>query len=74
MNPKNIKERVTTYIDMDILMKIRKEAKEVGMGYQTLLNSYLRESVMNKFETVTPTAMIKKLEHDLRKLKKAIGE
>jgi hypothetical protein len=42
-DPKNVKERVTCFIDMDVVDWLRASAKEIGIGYQTLLNMKLRE-------------------------------
>jgi hypothetical protein len=41
--PGNVKERVTTLIDFDVLKWLRGEADKIGVGYQTLLNMKLRE-------------------------------
>ena len=46
-DPRNVKERVTCLIDEDVVNWLRKDAAVVGVGYQTLLNMKLRES-MNK--------------------------
>jgi uncharacterized protein (DUF4415 family) len=42
---KNHKVRVTTFIDGDVLSWLKQEAMKVGKGYQTLLNTKLRESM-----------------------------
>ena len=39
---KNVKVRITTYIDEDILLALKKLAKQCGDKYQSLLNSILR--------------------------------
>ena len=39
---KNVKVRITTYIDEDILLALKKLAKQRGDKYQSLLNSILR--------------------------------
>lgn len=41
---KNVKERITIYIDQDILDAARMKAGEMNMGYQTLLNLELRKN------------------------------
>ncbi len=56
--PENIKVRITTYIDKDILDKLREEAAESGKKYQSLLNEKLRETV---FEEKSIKASIKDL-------------
>ena len=40
--PRNVKVRVTTLIDEDILIKLKAYAKKHGGKYQTVLNSLLR--------------------------------
>lgn len=41
-DPKNVKIRVTTLIDEDVLMMLKAYAKKRGGKYQTVLNSLLR--------------------------------
>lgn len=43
--PRNVKVRVTTLIDEDVLLALKAIAKERGHKYQTLLNSMLRSQV-----------------------------
>jgi hypothetical protein len=45
--PKNIKMRITTFVDLDIVDWLRKSAKKTGGGYQTLLNQILRSAMEN---------------------------
>ena len=40
---KNIKERITIFIDQDVLDKFRARAKKESTKYQTLINHALRE-------------------------------
>ncbi len=40
--PKNVKVRVTTLIDEDVLIKLKDFAKRRGDKYQSVLNSLLR--------------------------------
>lgn len=40
--PRNVKVRITTFIDQDILIDLRKISKTKGQKYQTLLNQILR--------------------------------
>ena len=49
----NLKVRITTFIDSDILNVLRSEAKKTGRKYQSILNSTLRNSLIsqNNFET-----------------------
>ena len=46
--PRNIKVRVTTMIDEDVLTQLKKIAKLRGLKYQTLLNQILRAFVEQK--------------------------
>ena len=39
---KNVKVRITTFIDEDILLMLKSYAKKNGSRYQTVLNSLLR--------------------------------
>jgi hypothetical protein len=48
--PKNVKERITTMIDEDIIDWLKGEAAKNKTGYQTLLNSILREAKDGKAE------------------------
>lgn len=45
-NSENIKVRITTYIDLDILEALKLEAKKTRQKYQTILNTKLRESII----------------------------
>lgn len=49
-----IKIRVTTFIDLDIIEKLKEEAKSTGRKYQTLLNEKLRQYVLEN-ETIHTT-------------------
>jgi len=40
--PKQVKVRITTFIDEDILLKLKSYAKQSGTKYQTALNALLR--------------------------------
>jgi len=43
--PQNVKVRITTFVDQDILDKLKEIAEEKKVKYQTLLNSVLRSFV-----------------------------
>lgn len=43
--PKNVKERITIFIDQDILDEFRSKAKNTKKKYQTLINDTLREAI-----------------------------
>ena len=51
---KNTKVRITTFIDIDVLEQLKKEAATSGKKYQTLLNEKLREIVLEE-ETIKST-------------------
>ncbi|MBN8554207.1 MAG: BrnA antitoxin family protein [Deltaproteobacteria bacterium] len=42
-DPKNVKERITIFIDQDILDFFKARAKKIGSKYQTLINQALKE-------------------------------
>ena len=41
-DPKNVKVRITTFVDEDVLNLLKEYAKKRGAKYQTVLNSLLR--------------------------------
>jgi uncharacterized protein (DUF4415 family) len=43
VRPENVKIRVNMFMDLDVVEHFRKQAKEKGLGYQTLINQALRE-------------------------------
>lgn len=45
---KNVKIRITTFIDLDILEKLKEEASLSGKKYQTLLNDKLRQVLFDE--------------------------
>lgn len=45
---KNTKVRITTFIDLDIIEKLKEEAANSGKKYQTLLNEKLREVLLEE--------------------------
>ena len=49
-NPKETKFRVSMFIDLDILEKIRECAKSKGLPYQTYINQYLRQTHLEDAE------------------------
>jgi uncharacterized protein (DUF4415 family) len=69
-NPENVKVRITTYIDLDILEALKLEAKKTRQKYQTLLNTKLRESISNEKTIYSSLNSIEerlgKVEHILR--------
>ena len=45
--PENIKTNITIRVSMDLLNLYRKEAEKLGIGYQTLMQMKLKESIDN---------------------------
>jgi phosphopantothenoylcysteine synthetase/decarboxylase len=41
-DPKNVKVRITTFVDEDVLILLKEYAKKRGAKYQTVLNALLR--------------------------------
>ncbi len=63
--PHNVKVRITTMIDMNVLEGLKDHAKKRGLKYQTLINNILREFVDDKTQIST---LPKKLEAQVRKI------
>ncbi len=55
-----VKVRITTFLDLDVVEKLKVDAKNLGMGYQTFLNSFLRESLLNEPGVLTRLKRIEK--------------
>ncbi len=47
-NSANVKVRITTYIDIDVLEALKVEAKKTKQKYQSVLNKKLRESLIDE--------------------------
>lgn len=67
-NSSETKVRITTFLDEDLLIKIKEEAKAQGKKYQSLLNERLREVFMGEEGLET---RLKKLEEEVFKKKMA---
>lgn len=63
--PHNVKVRITTMVDMDVLTGLKEHAEKRNMKYQTLVNQILREFVDDKTQIIT---LPKKLEAQVRKI------
>lgn len=50
---KNVKQRITTYIDKDVLEGLKAMAEKSGEGYQTLMNKILRQFVTSEGKLLT---------------------
>jgi len=48
LKPENIKARITIYVDLDVLKKLKTMAAKQRVGYQTLLNQKLRSAVLDE--------------------------
>ncbi|MCH2533061.1 MAG: BrnA antitoxin family protein [Bdellovibrionales bacterium] len=48
--PKNMKQRVTIFLDADIVDYFKQKAKLEGNKYQTLINNHLRKATYNQYE------------------------
>ena len=48
LDPKNIKARVSMYVDQDVLDEIKRQAKGQGIKYQTFLNASLRQMFLSQ--------------------------
>ena len=48
ITPEEIKVRITTFIDSDILQALKAQGKELSVGYQTFLNTFLRETLLKR--------------------------
>lgn len=70
---KHTKVRITTFLDYDILQKLKKDAKSMGVGYQTLLNQKLRELVLGESASTVEDSM-KEILKRLKKLEKTVGK
>ncbi len=58
--PEEIKVRITTFMDSDILQVLKAQAKELGVGYQTFLNTFLRETLLKEPGVITRLKRIEK--------------
>ena len=45
---KNVKVKITTFVDLDVIEELKVQASKEGEKYQTLLNKYLRACVFKK--------------------------
>ena len=67
---KEVKVRVTTMIDSDVLEELRAMAERNGVGYQTLLNLKLREVILG--EEIVNKNIIRLISDKINKLEKKI--
>jgi uncharacterized protein (DUF4415 family) len=62
------KTRITINIDEDVIAAFRKIGDETGTGYQTLINSALREYLANKPKAVDAKTLRRILREELQKV------
>lgn len=83
LKPENIKVRINTYIDSDILRELKKKAEKSGLKYQTLLNQTLRNALFGDFardqwaKEIIGSLIDEKVKKAIKKIpsyKKASGE
>jgi uncharacterized protein (DUF4415 family) len=55
-----IKVRITTFLDLDVIDMLKARAGDLGMGYQTFLNTFLREVLLNEPGILTRLKRIEK--------------
>ena len=55
-----IKVRITTFLDLDVLNTLKAQAKDLGTGYQTFLNTFLRETLLKEPGVLTRLKRIEK--------------
>lgn len=65
--PKNVKERITIFLDEDVVNAFRARAELTGEKYQTLINQALRDLV---FRNETPEPAARLTDSDLEVLQK----
>ncbi|MBD2653023.1 BrnA antitoxin family protein [Synechocystis sp. FACHB-383] len=66
MIPSQGKTRITIYLDNDVLDHFRAEAEAKGMGYQTLINQVLKQSIQSPSEqSITETDLRRILREEL---------
>ena len=56
---RDVKAKITTWVDEDVLFRLKEKAKDEGSKYQTLLNQILREHL---FEEESIVKRVLKLE------------
>lgn len=59
------KERITIFLDKEILSEFRRRAEETGRGYQTMINDALREYLASERLPVDEKTLRKVLREEL---------
>lgn len=52
--PQEVKLKVTIYLDGDVLLEVRRRAKNEGKRYQTMINESLRDLFLNQKSRIDP--------------------
>lgn len=52
--PQEAKLKITIYLDGDLLLEVRRQAKKAGKKYQTMINEWLRDAFLNQKAKVDP--------------------
>lgn len=67
--PKNVKVRITTMLDLDILKYLKSVSKKKNIGYQTLMNEALRRFMDS---TLPPKTTLS--DHEIHKIAEKVAE
>ena len=54
LSPQEAKLKVTIYLDGDLLLEVRRQAKRAGKKYQTLINESLRDVFLAQRPRIDP--------------------
>ncbi len=54
LSPQEAKLKVTIYLDGDLLLEVRRQAKKAGKKYQTMINESLRAFFLDQKTKVDP--------------------
>jgi hypothetical protein len=54
LSPQEAKLKVTIYLDGDLLLEVRRQAKRAGKKYQTLINESLRDVFLAQRARIDP--------------------
>ncbi len=65
--------KITINIDASSLSQLRKLSDQTGVPYQRLLNKFLKEGLDNQTDSMDMEARMKKLETELKRLKRRIA-
>ena len=65
--PNSGKERITIFIDKEIVSEFRQRAEAAGRGYQTMINDALREYLNSSSHPVDEKTLRKILREELKK-------